>query len=357
MLKSLSFPSVYEATNREFSGMNASPIDAIKIKYEDTDYLVGNLAMQEGYSPHKGLNSSPAEMEYRMLSQAGLLLTNPGSEDEIVLTTGFPFSTYMLYRDKAVEFLTGRHAVEFDASLCGGNGPIRREINVSKVYVIPEIQGCVDAIREGSLEEKDNFFMVSLGYGTCEAVASTRAGLINRSMVSTHGLRHAVNLMANELAKDFYLNLKTEHQIDAAFSKKSITVNRVKHDLSDIREKVLRMYYQEIISPNLRRAFTDDDFNKTPKMYLAGGGARYPELVQCFREEFGEIVSVEVYPEPEKCASHGYCLYAKKQLDARKGDDFQKMDADAFMKGGRKLAVGLDVGNANTCVTVFVEGE
>ena len=79
--------------------------------------------------------------------------------------------------------------------------------------------------------------------------------------------------------------------------------------------------------------------------------------MKLFREEFGEIVSVEVYPEPEKCASHGYCLHAKKQLDARKGDDFQKMDADAFMKGGRKLAVGLDVGNANTCVTVFVEGE
>lgn len=41
-------------------------------------------------------------------------------------------------------------------------------------------------------------------------------------------------------------------------------------------------------------------------MYLVGGGALYPELVDCFKEEFGDIVSVNVYPEPEKCASQGY---------------------------------------------------
>ena len=68
------------------------------------------------------------------------------------------------------------------------------------------------------------------------------------------------------------------------------------------------MYYNEIVAPNLRKAFIDDDFNKCTKMYLVGGGALYPELVDCFKEEFGDIVSVNVYPEPEKCASQGYCL-------------------------------------------------
>ena len=146
-------------------------------------------------------------------------------------------------------------------------------MNVGKVEIIPEIMGCTTAIREGNLQEKENFFIVSLGYGTCEAVVSTRAGLINRSAVSTHGIRHAVNLLANELSKNFYLNLKTEHQIDVAFQKGNITVNRVKHNILDIREKVLKMYYNEIVAPNLRKAFIDDDFNKCTKMYLVGGGA------------------------------------------------------------------------------------
>ena len=44
------------------------------------------------------------------------------------------------------------------------------------------------------------------------------------------------------------------------------------------------MYYNEIVAPNLRKAFIDDDFNKCTKMYLVGGGALYPELVDCFKE-------------------------------------------------------------------------
>lgn len=177
-----------------------------------------------------------------------------------------------------METLQGRHIINYDASTFGGPSNTKREVNVGKVEIIPEILGCTVAIREGSLQEKENFFIVSLGYGTCEAVVSTRAGLINRSAVSTHGVRHAVNLLANELAKSFYLNLKG-----------SITVNRIKHNILDIHEKVLKMYYNEIITPNLKRAFNDDDFNKCTKMYLVGGGALYPELVECFKEEFGDI--------------------------------------------------------------------
>ncbi|MDE5640099.1 MAG: hypothetical protein K2I47_10045, partial [Odoribacter sp.] len=174
----------------------------------------------------------------------------------------------------------------------------------------------------------------------------------------THGLRHAVNLLAHELAKNFYLNLKTEHQIDVAFLQGSITVNRVKHNILDIREKVLKMYYQEIIAPNLRKAFTDDDFNKCSKMYLVGGGALYPELVQCFKEEFGEYVSVEVYPEPEKCASHGYCLNSKIKSGTTKTSIPNNVEADEIkIFRNPQLAVGMDIGNANTCVTIYKDGE
>ncbi len=264
----------------------------------------------------------------------------------------------MLYRDRATEALQGRHIINYDASTFGGPAITKREVNVGKVEIIPEIMGCTVAIREGHLQEKENFFIVSLGYGTCEAVVSTRAGLINRSAVSTHGIRHAVNLLANELAKNFYLNLKTEHQIDVAFQKGSITVNRVKQNILDIREKVLKMYYQEIIAPNLRRAFSDDDFNKCTKMYLVGGGALYPELVNCFKEEYGDIVDVVVYPEPEKCASQGYCLNSKIKANATKSNIPNNVNTEEIkIFRNPQLAVGIDIGNANTCVTIYKDGE
>ena len=203
MLKSYNFPSVYEATNQELANVAENILDGIKINIDETDYIVGNLALVEGYSPHKNINAAPTDEEYKLLSKASLLLTQPKGEEEIYLTTGFPFATYMLYRDKAIEALQGRHIINYDASTFGGPNNTKREVNVGKVEIIPEIMGCTTAIREGNLQEKDNFFIVSLGYGTCEAVVSTRAGLINRSAISTHGIRHAVNLLANELAKNF----------------------------------------------------------------------------------------------------------------------------------------------------------
>ncbi len=358
MLKSYNFPSVYEATNQELANVAENILDGIKICIDDTDYIVGNLALVEGYSPHKSINAAPTDEEYKLLSKAGLLLTQPKGEEEIYLTTGFPFATYMLYRDRATEALQGRHIINYDASTFGVPAITKREVNVGKVEIIPEIMGCTVAIREGHLQEKENFFIVSLGYGTCEAVVSTRAGLINRSAVSTHGIRHAVNLLANELAKNFYLNLKTEHQIDVAFQKGSITVNRVKQNILDIREKVLKMYYQEIIAPNLRRAFSDDDFNKCTKMYLVGGGALYPELVNCFKEEYGDIVDVVVYPEPEKCASQGYCLNSKIKANATKSNIPNNVNTEEIkIFRNPQLAVGIDIGNANTCVTIYKDGE
>ena len=111
------------------------------------------------------------------------------------------------------------------------------------------------------------------------------------------------------------------------------------------------MYYSDVISPRLKKAFTDDDFSRCNQMYIAGGGAYYQDLVDCFKEEYGESLSIFVYPEPEKCASHGYCLNSK--MKARSSvTGFETMDPEAFLKTTSQLAVGLDVGNANTCVSL-----
>lgn len=352
MLKSYIFPSVYEAVNRELPNVSDNVLNGMRIKLNDEDYMVGNLALTEGYSPHKNFNGAPSEMEYALLSKAGLLLTQPKRDEELFVTTGFPFSTYLLYRDQVKEQLLGSQTINYDASTFGGNANAKKDITISKVEILPEILGCITAIREGELQEKENFFIVSLGYGTCEAVVSTRSGIINRSAVSTQGIRHAVNMLSNELSKNLYLNLKTEHQIDVAFQSGHIVVNRVNRNLEEIRERALKTYYKDIISPSLRKAFIDDDFHKCKKMYVVGGGSIYSDLLDCFKQEFNGIVSIETYPEPEKCASQGYCLNSKLKVDGSfKSSSKGGFESDVISRNPQ-LAVGLDIGNANTCVTV-----
>lgn len=55
------------------------------------------------------------------------------------------------------------------------------------------------------------------------------------------------------------------------------------------------MYYQEIIAPNLKQVFMDDDFNKGAKMYLVKANTLYPELIACFNAN----TCVTIYKEGE----------------------------------------------------------
>ena len=257
MMKSYCFPSTYESTNQELSNVANNLLDGIKIKINENDYIVGNLALREGYSPHKNINSAPTEEEYQLLLKAGLLLAAAMN-----LTVGFPFSTYMLYRDEVRKIIGTEQTITFDGGTFGQAGLETKKINIAEVDVIPEIVGCITAVREGSIRAQGNFFMISLGFGTCEAVVSTPSGIVYRSAVSMNGVRYAVQLFEHELYKKFYLDLKTEHQQDVLFQEGRVTINRVRHDVADLRKKVLRMYYNDVISPRLKKAFTDDDFSK-----------------------------------------------------------------------------------------------
>ncbi len=353
MLKSYSFPSTYEVTNQELSRVADNLLEGLKIRMNNNEYILGNLALREGYSPHKNINSGPNEEEYQLLMKAGLLLAVSQNDASVNVTVGFPFSTYMLYRDSAREIIGEQQTVSYDRGTFADPGLETKQIHVANVDVIPEIVGCITAVREGALHAQGNFFMVSLGFGTCEAVVSTPTGILNRSAVSMNGLRYAVKLFEHELAKKYYLDLKTENQLDVLFQQGRITINRVRYDVSDLRKKVLRMYYHDVISPRLKKVFTDDDFSKCNQMYIAGGGAYYHDLVECLKEEFGDILTIVVYPEPEKCASHGYCINSKLNLENSGSDSLDSQDPDAFLRGSTsQMAVGLDVGNANTCVTL-----
>lgn len=93
-------------------------------------------------------------------------------------------------------------------------------------------------------------------------------------------------------------------------------------------------------------------------MYLVGGAALYPELVECFKEEYGDIVEVIIYPEPEKCASQGYCLNSKIKASASRSNIPNNVeDEEIKIFRNPQLAVGIDIGNANTCVTIYKDGE
>ena len=179
---------------------------------------------------------------------------------------------------------------------------------------------------------------MSLGYGTLEGLLSTEGGIVQRTSLSTYGLRYAVNLLEKELSKQYYLELKTEHQIDVAFQKGVIFLNRKRIDIKGLRDKVLRQYYEDVISPAMRKAFNDNDFTLSHEMYLAGGGAMYPELVNCFKQEFQDILDLKVADEPQALASRGYCINSS-QLNG----------------GVKSTAVGLDIGNASTIVSMFDE--
>jgi len=73
-------------------------------------------------------------------------------------------------------------------------------------------------------------------------------------------------------------------------------------------------------------------------MYIVGGGAYYEDLVSMFQEEFGKIMSVKVLPDPTLAATKGLAIYSKLQ--------FENMNV---------LPVGIDIGKANTVVTILGE--
>jgi len=72
MVKTFSFPSVYESTIREYYTSNDPILGFSKIKVDDSDYLVGLQALNEGVSPHKSLNASPSDREYKLIAHSAL---------------------------------------------------------------------------------------------------------------------------------------------------------------------------------------------------------------------------------------------------------------------------------------------
>ena len=330
------FPSVFERHNSELDTVAKDLLNGLKIFLNGESYIIGQLALSEGEFPHKSINSSPEDLDYNLFLYAGLLLSNyTNIHNSVFITTGFPFSTYNINKNIAKTMINGKHIIDFDASTFSDKSKMTINVEVGNVEILTEMMGNIIALRKGEKKETSDFFIVSLGYGTCEAVFSTTNGIVQRTSVSTKGIVFAINMFMKELEKTHYLGLKNKRQIDEAFQEDYIVLNRKRFDIRQLKESVLKSYYEDVISPALIAAFTDTDFGKAKKMYITGGGALYPDLVNCFNEEFDDIINVEVVDNPLTLSSQGYYINsAEKSIDGQ-------------------FPIGLDIGNSNTVLTQF----
>lgn len=331
-----SFPSVYESTTRDLSGVSNDLLHGLKIDYNDESYIVGGLALQEGHSPHRLINTAPGELDFDVLFRTALLLAQEKAGNDFSMTMGFPFEMYQKHSDTAKQRLTKSFDVLYDSSTFtnGATGKQATTFHLRNVDVIPEIAGSIISLRYGDYREEDSFFVVSLGYGSMECVLSTNDGIIYRTATSTHGIRYAVNNIKQELQKDYYLGFKTEHQLNEAFKNGKINIDKRNIDLTSLRRRLLKSYFQNIIHPALENAFQDSDFADCSTMYLVGGGAYFSELTNQISDEFDGILNIKIPDNPEQMAVKGYCLNTAMQFD------------------GQGPPVGIDMGNANTMIAI-----
>ncbi len=334
-IRTTTFPSLIQSQGSELQNVSRDQLTGMKIREGEEDYIIGDLALVEGKNPHKAINSSVDELDYQLLAKASLLTASNFVKEPMVITTGFPYSTININKKPAVEFFNSIESVTYDTRPFGGSDHLVQPISVNRVEVIPELIGGIIAMRSGEDQRTGNFFMVSMGYGTTEIGLSTDKGVIQRTEASGNGLRYAIDWAMKRLMRDYYVGLRTEQQFDTAFQAGNIILNRKRIDLTEIRRQALAHYYEDVISPLMRNTWSDDDFDRANTILLIGGGANYPELVDSFRREFDSFVNIEVAENPATVTSRGYCIRSRN-----KG-------------GSAAAAVGIDIGNANTTVSVI----
>lgn len=337
-ISSTSFPSLFESSFGNTENSARDLLNGIRIRNKNNWYLVGNLAREGGINPHRFINASPEDEDYEILFRGALLNVADSLKQPACVTVGFPYSTYNVYKDQAEKFLSQKSfQLEYDPTTYQQKGSVKKvSIEIDKYEVIPEIVGGIIGLKKSLPVPPANFIAISLGFGTLEGGMATSSGLLQRTCFSTHGIRLAINNLQRELNKKYFLEMKNEHQLDDAFVKGYIVINRKKIDLKALRKEILGLYYKEVISPVMKKYFTDLDFESCEKIYILGGGAYYQDILDAFNDEFKGIMPVEVAPDAEKLASIGY-LYNSLRLAEEQYDK----------------CAGIDLGNSSTIVSTF----
>ena len=333
----VTIPSLFETSQSNLERTSTNIIKGLRIKHGDSFYIVGELAENEGIMPHKDINCSPDSLDYNILMKSALLIANARKGNPLTITTGFPFATYRLNREDAYSNLVAFHMVEFDSNTYSNSGIRKMTIEVKAAEILPEVTAASLAVRK--LKNIDNdFFMLSLGYGTFETLFSTRDGELasQKAASSVPGIVYAVDLLKIELSNMQHTSMQNDYYFDKALQNGYIFLKRRKVDITNIRKRVLETYYDNIISPHLKRAFTDKEFSKAKAIYLSGGGALYPELIEKFNAEFEDVMPVIIPENPNYLAVKGYCLNSAKMT-----------------KGDASQSVGIDLGNSTTIICMM----
>ena len=72
MRNSYSIPSVFEHNNSNLTMVSNDLINGLRLYIDDVPYIVGNLALSEGQSPHRTVNAAPTEIDYQILFKTAL---------------------------------------------------------------------------------------------------------------------------------------------------------------------------------------------------------------------------------------------------------------------------------------------
>ena len=65
-------PSVFESNSLDLRFVSKDLKYGLRLYHQDQGYIVGDLALSEGVSPHRNINSAPDELDYELLSSYGL---------------------------------------------------------------------------------------------------------------------------------------------------------------------------------------------------------------------------------------------------------------------------------------------
>jgi hypothetical protein len=334
-MKITGFTSLLEASYGKLPVASSSLLNGIRIRHEDTWYLVGQACRNLSRNPHRLVNATPEEVDYQVLFLSALLLSTQNSSERIELTVGFPYSTYNIYRSIAEKFLLKKNfVIEYDTATYKKDGIIEKKlIEIGNFELIPELAACVIGLKKHYRIPEENFLIISLGFGTIEIGVVSAEGLNKRTVISIPGIVRCIKNLRDELEKEHIVGFMTDHQLDDAFVKGSVILNRNLINLKNIRSNILKSFYKEYISDTLKSMISDRDFERIEKIYVCGGGVHYEELQQLFRNEFDKFTQLEFVKESDVLAATGYYYNSVR-----------------ISNGPSSIPVGIDLGNSSTYV-------
>jgi hypothetical protein len=337
--KVITFPSVFETAFGNTQNSAKDLLNGLKIKKNETWYLVGNMARRNAINAGRVVNAAPDEEDFDILFRAAIINVLNKAQQPFAITVGLPLSTFNVYKNAAQQYLSRRHfMVEYDTNTFNVNGSLKKNtFDIDAYDVIPEIVGGIIGLKKTIAPNlNENFIAISFGFGTVEGGLATTDGLVHRTCFSSHGIRYVTGNLSRELNTQYYLEMKNEHQMDEAFMNGSIFTNRRRIDIKELKRTLLTQYYKEVVSPLMRQHFTDGDLEHCSKIYLLGGGANYRELTDAVADEFKGFIPVEVVPQPENVVSLGYLYNSLRVSD-----------------NNPSRSIGLDLGNATTSIAIF----